>query len=235
MRIRSFVVGALALLAVASTAFAQDYVQYVSQPDKFTILFPQQPKVTETTFKSQYGYDLPARVYESDATGAAKGHYKLTVVDYSGIRAMGEERAKHCPVGAEPCIGNPAPSGSTGAGYWKADTWGAMIYATSLYMMKKPDLKFMGWATMDAVEGYLLNLVNADKSQTAAAIYMHENKLYIIDGTVPAGMPPPDWFNQNIGWLDENGLQVRYQSIYHNGYPKPEATHRPITAGAAAQ
>jgi hypothetical protein len=59
---------------------------------------------------------------------------------------------------------------------------------------------------------------------------MHENKLYIIDGTAPAGMPPPDWFNQNVGWLDENGLQVRYQSIYHNGYPKPEATHRPVEA-----
>src|SRR4051812_435413 len=185
MRIRSFVVAGLFVL-VGSAAFAQDYDQFVSMNDKFTILFPAPPKVTETTFKSQYGYDLPARVYESDATGAAKGHYKVTVVDYSGIRAMGEERAKHCPVGAEPCIGNPAPAGSTGAGYWKADTWGAMIYATSLYMMKKPDLKFMGWATMDAVEGYLLNFVNADKSQTAAAIYMHENRLYIIDGTVPA-------------------------------------------------
>ena len=229
MRLAPVVATAL-VFAMSGSAFAQEYVMYVSKDDRFTILFPTQPKVTETTFKSQYGYDLPARIYEADAVGAAKGHYKVTVVDYNGIRAMGEERAKHCPVGAEPCIGNPAPSGSTGAGYWKADTWAATIYATSLFLLKKPDLKFMGWATMDAVEGTLLNFVNADKSQTAAAIYMHENKLYIIDGTVPAGMPPPDWFNQNLGWLDENGLQVRYQSIYHNGYPKPEATHRPVEA-----
>ena len=235
MLIRSFLIAALIVLAVGSTTFTQDYVQYVSRDDRFTILFPTQPKVTETTFTSQYGYSLPARIYESDATGAAKGHYKVTVVDYNGVRAMGEERAKHCPAGAEPCIGNPAPSGSTGAGYWKADTWGASIYATWLFLKSKPDLKFLGWATMDAVEGELLDFVNADKSQTAAAIYMHENKLYMIDGTVPAGMPPTDWFNQNIGWLDENGLQVRYQSIYHNGYAKPEATHRPITDGAAAQ
>jgi len=89
MRIRSFVIAAFFVL-VGSAAFAQDYVQYVSMNDRFTILFPTQPKVTETTFKSQYGYDLPARVYEADATGAAKGHYKVTVVDYSGIRAMGE-------------------------------------------------------------------------------------------------------------------------------------------------
>src|SRR5215467_7191421 len=216
MSIRTFVVAAFTLFATTSAVFAQDYVQYVNQQDKFTILFPTQPKVTEIKFKSQYGYDLPARVYEADAAGAAKGHYKVTVVDYRGIRAMGEEKAKHCPVGAEPCIGNPAPSGSTGAGYWKADTWGATIYATWLFLQKKPDMKFLGWATMDAVEGELLNFVNADKSQTAAAIYMHENRLYIVDGTVPAGMPPPDWFNQNIGWLDADGKQVRYQSIYHN-------------------
>jgi hypothetical protein len=34
---------------------------------------------------SQYGYDLTARVYRTDATGAAKGHYQVTVVDYNGI------------------------------------------------------------------------------------------------------------------------------------------------------
>ena len=235
MRTTCCVAAVLIVIVVASTAFAQDYVQYVSSDDRFTILFPVQPKVTTTTFMSQYGYSLPARVYAADATGAAKGHYQVTVVDYSGIQAMGEERARHCPPGAEPCIGNPAPSGSTGAGYWKADRWGATIWATWQFLQKKPDLKYLGWATMDAVEGELLNFVNADKSQTAAAIYMHENKLYVLDGTVPAGMPPPDWFNQNLGWLDENGNQVRYQSIYHNGYPKPEATHRPLTGGAAAQ
>src|SRR4051794_27226357 len=153
MRIAFIAAAAFALAGSAASVYAQEYVMYVSMDDRFTIEFPTQPTVATTTFKSQYGYDLPARVYTSQATGAAKGKYTVMVVDYSGIRAMGEERAKHCPPGAEPCIGNPAPSGSTGAGYWKADTWGAMTYATSLFLMKKPDLKFMGWATMDAVEG----------------------------------------------------------------------------------
>jgi len=222
---------ALIILLISVPVFAQEYVQYVSKDDRFTIEFPAQPKVTETTFKSQYGYTLPARVYSADATGAAKGHYQVTVVDYNGIQAMGEARAKACPPGAEPCFGNPSPVSSTGAGYWKADRSGATTYATWLYLQKKPDVKFLGWATMDLVEGTLINLVNADKSQTAAAIYMHENKLYLIDGTVPAGMPPPDWFNQNLGWIDENGNAIRYLSVYHNGFPKPEVARRGAAPG----
>ena len=79
MRIRTFVVAALSVLAVASTAFAQEYIQYVNRDDRFTIEFPTQPKVTATTFMSQYGYSLPAHVYESDATGIARGTYKITV------------------------------------------------------------------------------------------------------------------------------------------------------------
>src|SRR5262245_3622233 len=87
MRLAPVVATAL-VFAISGSAFAQEYVLYVSKDDRFTILFPTQPKVTETTFKSQYGYDLPARIYEADAVGAAKGHYKVTVVDYNGIRAM---------------------------------------------------------------------------------------------------------------------------------------------------
>ena len=230
MRLAPVVATAL-VFAMSGSAFAQEYVLYVSKDDRFTILFPTQPKVTADHLQVA----VPATICPHGSTrrtqwvpprGTTRSRSSTTAA--FGRWARSARSTVHA--GAEPCTGNPAPSGSTGAGYWKADTWAATIYATSLFLMKKPDLKFMGWATMDAVEGTLLNFVNADKSQTAAAIYMHENKLYIIDGTVPAGMPPPDWFNQNLGWLDENGLQVRYQSIYHNGYPKPEATHRPIEA-----
>jgi hypothetical protein len=50
---------------------------------------------------------------------------------------------------------------------------------------------------------------------------MHENKLYIIEGTVPAGYPEPGLFQQSLGWLDENGVGLRYQSYYSNAYPAP--------------
>jgi hypothetical protein len=51
---------------------------------------------------------------------------------------------------------------------------------------------------------------------------MHEMKLYLIEGTVPDGYPEPGFFQQSVGWLDENGRSIRYQQIYHHGwFPKP--------------
>lgn len=50
---------------------------------------------------------------------------------------------------------------------------------------------------------------------------MHENKLYIVEGTVPAGYPEPGLFQQSLGWLDESGNGIRYQSLYHHGFPAP--------------
>jgi hypothetical protein len=50
---------------------------------------------------------------------------------------------------------------------------------------------------------------------------MHENKLYVLEGTVPPGYPEPALFQQSLGWLDENGMRLRYQTIYSNGFPVP--------------
>ena len=84
---------------------------------------------------------------------------------------------------------------------------------------------------LDLVEGTMIYMTNtADKSRTSAGIYMHENKLYVIEGTVPAGYPEPGFFQQSIRWLDENGNGIRYQTLYHNGFPKP-----PTGRGAPGQ
>jgi hypothetical protein len=50
---------------------------------------------------------------------------------------------------------------------------------------------------------------------------MHENRLYILDATVPANVPPPALFQQNLGFLDRDGRRVRYDTPYWNGYPPP--------------
>ncbi len=79
------------------------------------------------------------------------------------------------------------------------------------------------WNNIDLVEGTMIYMTNnPDKSRTSAGIYMHENKLYILEGTVPGGYPEPGFFQQSIRWLDENGNDIRYLTIYHNGFPTPE-------------
>ena len=88
-------------------------------------------------------------------------------------------------------------------------------------MQRDAKVTYLGWNNVDLVEGHMLSLLNSDKSRTSAAIYMHENRLYILEGTVPPGYPAPDFFQQSIGWLDENGNGIRYQTLYHHGFPKP--------------
>jgi hypothetical protein len=223
MRLALFVVAAL-VAVLSATAAAQEYVEYASQQDGFTIIFPVQPTVTQTTFKTQTGTVLPARVYTADSNA---GYYQVTVVDYTNIHQLAIEKAKDCPPGAETCSGTESDASSTGRGYWKADISGATIYATYLYLQRDAKLAFMGWATMDLVEGTLLNLINnKDKSHTSIGIYMHESRLYMFEGTRPAGEPPADWFQQNVGWLDPDGNPIRYLTVYHQGYPKPEVARR---------
>ena len=64
---------------------------------------------------------------------------------------------------------------------------------------------------------------NADQSRTFASIYMHDNRLIILEATVPRNYPPPTIFQQSLGWLDENGTRIRYNNINHNepDVPKP--------------
>ena len=46
-----------------------------------------------------------------------------------------------------------------------------------------------------------------------------DRKLYVIEGTVPAGMPEPGLFQQSIGFVDKDGNGIRYQNIiYSNSY-----------------
>ncbi len=148
------------------------------------------------------------------------------MVDYKNIQAIAAEKAKKCPPGAEACSGTATAASSTGAGYWKADIEGAVMNATWMLLQRDAKVTYVGWSNMDLVEGNMVSLTNKDKSLTSAAVYMHEDKLYILEGTAPAGYPVPDWFQQSVGWIDENGNGIRYLTIYHNGFPKPEIARR---------
>jgi hypothetical protein len=225
----SAVACAVVALSMSAGVVAQEYVEFKSAPDRFGATFPTQPRVTETQFKSQFGSMLPMRIYESDS---GNSHFKVTVIDYNNIEAIATEKAKTCPEGAETCKGGGS---STGVGYWKADIEGAVHYATWSFMQRDAKITYMGWNNIDLVEGTMLYMTNnKDGSRTSAGIYMHENKLYMLEGTVPKGFPDPGFFQQSVQWLDENGNQVRYMTLYHNGFPKPEVARRGGAPGGGA-
>src|SRR4029079_6268249 len=51
------------VLTISGSLFAQEWIEFANRDDRFTCNFPSQPKVTQTTYKSDHGADLPARVY----------------------------------------------------------------------------------------------------------------------------------------------------------------------------
>lgn len=212
------VISTVLVLSVSGSLFGQEWIEFASREDRFTCNFPSQPKVTTITYRSQHEADLPARVYTA---AEGRSSYSITVVDFNQAQRILTEKAKHCPAGAEPCLGNPGDEG-----HWKADIRGAIDYASWQLMKRDAKVTSFAWNTVDLVEGHQLLLTNSDKSRTSAGIYMHENKLYIIEGTVPAGYPEPGLFQQSLGWLDENGVGLRYQSYYSNGFPVPPRVKR---------
>ena len=67
-------------LVVLSTAptYAKEWIDFISREDGFKVNFPAAPKVTDTTYTSEYGAMLPAHVYQVTRD---QERYSVTVVD----------------------------------------------------------------------------------------------------------------------------------------------------------
>jgi hypothetical protein len=216
MRLMPLMSSAL-ILAMSGTSFAQEWTEFSSPDDRFTISFPGQPKITETIWVSQYGAILPARVY-SDPEGS--GRYSVTVVDYNPIERLLSERSRTLPA-------LDAAVHVYGLGYWKTDVRGAAVFAMSKYLERDAKITVMMSNFADLVVGLQVTLVNnADQTRTFSSIYMHANRLVIAEATLPKGYPPPLIFQQSLGWLDETGKRIRYPFINYNDPDGPELSLR---------
>ena len=38
---------------------------------------------------------------------------------------------------------------------------------------------------------------------------------------MPRGLPEPGLFQQSLGFIDQDGKGIRYESVYSNGFPVP--------------
>ncbi len=200
------------LLSISGSAFAQDWDLYMNKEDGFKVDFPGVPRVTETTFKSEYGADLPARIYSATR---GQERYSMTVVDYAAAPRLLDEKAKlTCREGDERSCGLT----QAGRGYWKEEMAGALLWATYGFIKRDATLTHLAYAWQDLIWGHELQLLNRDGSRTFAFVAMHKNKLYILEGMAPKGYPPPALFQQSMGYVDKDGNGVRYQSIYSNMY-----------------
>ena len=222
-------------LLVSRPTAAQEWIEYASTLDRFTLNFPGQPQIEDTTYTSEYGAVLPARVYRAE-NGASR--YSMMVVDYRPLEQLLTEKSEACPPGAETCSGTLATSGR---GQWKTDLRGAIVHATWQFMQRDAEVTHYMWAFVDLVEGHRLQITNPDQSRTFASVHMHENKLYILEATAPKGRHGQEQFQQSLGWLDENGIGLRYLDVYSNadiylsGHPPPGRVDRAGTDSQAGQ
>jgi hypothetical protein len=217
-------------LSLLSPASAQPWSEFVSLEDGFTVNFPGEPQVVETTYMSEYGAELPARVY---SVARAEERYSMTVVDYGPVEELLTAKSSECPEFAdERCTGVGAGV-AVGLGYWKTDLRGALVWASWQFMQRDAEITHYMWNFVDLVEGHQLQLTNrGDRSRTFVSIYMHEDRLYILEGTVPAGYPEPGLFQQSLGFVDADGNRVRYRDYYDNDYAPPARVPRGRVTGS---
>ncbi len=200
-----FIAAAMFVL-LAGSASAQEFAEYVNKVDRFTLNAPGQPTVQDITWPSEYGAVFPGRVY---TWVAAANRYSMTVIDYTDAERIHAERKNHTEADSLPI-------------YWQVDIQASIAYAATKFR-QRPGVKvtFDAYHYINLISGHQLQLTNPDQSRTFAGIYLHENRLYIVEATVPPRAPQPGLFQQSVGFLDEMGNPVRYPQIYFNRLPTP--------------
>jgi hypothetical protein len=181
----------------ATAASAQAWRDFMTTEDGFQVRVPGEFMVTETTWDSEYGAVMPARIYLYE-DGASS--YKITVVDYTDayrIHAAREDRT----------------DADTLRVYWEVDVHASVVYAASMIRARPGRVVFNAYHYIGRVSGEQIQMIYPDESHLYAGVYLHAGKLYVLEATVPKGSPPPIVFQQSLGWVDENGNEIRYRTI----------------------
>jgi hypothetical protein len=206
MRLMSFVT-ASSIAILSTSAYAQDWIEYLNRQDAFTVNFPSQPKVADITYKTEYGLALPGHVYTVES---GKNRYSITVVDLADTEKLHTARADECK--------KKGGEGDACQNDWRVDVQGAIVHAAFQFFQRNAKVTHYSWYVLDQVEGNQLQLANPDGSRTFAAIHRHGTRLYILEATVPKGAPAPGLFQQSLQFLDEEGKPLRYRRFYTTGY-----------------
>jgi hypothetical protein len=204
---RLFLLVPIVLFLLPGVGRGQEWIEYVSRDDLFTVNFPAQPTVSTVDWKTEYGLTLPAHIHRYDT---ANNHYLVTVVNYSDVQKIHADRLRGCTLYPDQC-NNPS----------EGELRGAMEYAAWQFLKRDAKVTYYAYGNTERIEGRRLQLTNADGSRTFGEIHMHENRLYIFEATVPKGAPSPELFQQSVGFIDSNGVRVRYNGLYSNAYPAP--------------
>ena len=210
------IIAAACLLSLVRPAFAADWIEYKNMQDHFGVNSPGEPTAEAIKWKSEYESMFPAMVYRWQ-DGANR--YSVTVVDYSDSEAL--------------YTANHHSADFQAAAYWQIDILGSIQYAATQYRYR-PGVKvnFDNFHYINLITGHQLQLDNPDGTRTYVAIYLHENRLYILDATVTRTAPAPIIFQQSFEVLDTEGKAIRYRTYYFDKLPEQKLGRRANDPGA---
>ena len=196
---------ATAILALGATsARAQESNPYLALEDLFSADFLNEPTVRESTYTTELGIILPARVYMAEDDF---GKNSVTVVDWRDSEQLYETFLADC----QDCDG-AMPN----------DIRGAMLHAAFGFVSRGGQVTYLGLMDTEEVEGVRIHLLNDDGSRTYGIAHWHEGRLYIVEASAPQDAPPPNAFPVSIGFIDEEGRRVRYEERYSPLFPAPD-------------
>ncbi len=163
MRLIPLVPAAFVLL-MSGPSFAQEWIEYASRVDLFTVNFPAEPRVRDITYPTEYGITLPGRVHSYED---GPNRYSVTVVDYANVQKIHAERLKNCKAYPNTC-NNP----------WNGELRGALDYAAWSFLQRDAKVTHYAYYNTDRVEGHRIPGNRASGCTTAGAV-----------SAIGAGMP----------------------------------------------
>jgi hypothetical protein len=94
-----------------------------------------------------------------------------------------------------------------------------------MFRTRGGEVTYDAWADIDKIAGHQLQITNPDQTRSFVSIHLHKSRLYILEGTVPAGAPAPGIFQQSLGILDEEGRRIRYIMDVDGNLTRMEVMH----------
>jgi len=205
-------VAAACVLLVAHPLFAQkEWIEYKNMDDHFAINAPGEPMVEKTMWVSEYDSKFPETIYRwTDGLN----RYSMSVVDYSDSEAI--------------YTANHHSDDFNAPAYWQIDILGSIQWAASKLYRLKPGVKvtFDNFHYINLITGQQLSVINPDMTRSYVGIYLHENRLYILDATVARNAPAPIIFQQSLEILDNEGKSIRYRTYYFDKLPEAKLGRR---------
>ena len=72
----------------------------------------------------------------------------------------------------------------------------------------KGEVTYFGFQDLDGIPGLLISVTEPDGRLIQACVYFVAQRLYIAEGSVAAGNPPPSNFQQSINIIDATGERI---------------------------